>query len=71
VREAPHEKMHPDEIEYAERGSSAYAVCRTQHELRDELELRAAYYAGFKSACAYLRSAGIGRAAIVVDEPGE
>ncbi len=51
--EAPHERLTPDEIEYAE------------HRV---VELTAAFYAGFKSACAYLRSPGIGRAP-VVDQP--
>lgn len=65
MKEAPHEKMERDEVEYAERGARAYAVCCSQRELDDEPELRAAFYAGFKSACAYLRAPNIGRAAIV------
>lgn len=68
MKEAPHEKMKRDETEYAERGAKAYAVCCSQRDLDDETELRSAFYAGFKSACAYLRSPGIGRAEIVVDD---
>jgi hypothetical protein len=65
VKEAPHEKMQRDEVEYAERGARAYAVCCSQHELSDVTSLQAAFWAGFKSACAYLRAPGIERAAIV------
>jgi hypothetical protein len=65
MKEAPHEKMKQDEIEYAERGAKAYAVCCSQRELADETELQAAFWAGFKSACAYLRSPIMGRAPIV------
>lgn len=65
MKEAPHEKMQQDEVEYAKHGSRAYAICCSQRALDDVLELQAAYYAGFKSACAYLRAPGIGRAAIV------
>jgi hypothetical protein len=65
MKEAPHEKMKRDEVEYAERGARAYAVCCSQRELDDETELQAAFFAGFKSACAYLRAPGISRAAIV------
>lgn len=65
MREAPHEKMNQDEVEYAEHGAGAYAVCCSQHNLDDAQELRAAFYAGFKSACAYLRAHGL---AAIVDE---
>ncbi len=65
MKEAPHEKMKQDEVDQAERGANAYAVCCSQRELDDVTELRAAFWAGFKSACAYLRAPGIGRAAIV------
>lgn len=68
MKEAPHEKMRRDEVEYAERGAKAYGVCCSQRELDDEIELRAAFFAGFKSACAYLRAPGISRALIVNDD---
>lgn len=65
MKEAPHEKMKQDEVEYAERGARTYAICCSQRELDDETELRGAFFAGFRSACAYLRAPGISRAAIV------
>ena len=65
MKEAPHEKMHADEIAYAERGAKAYAICCSQRNLDDEIELQGAFWAGFKSACAYLRAPGIERAVIV------
>ncbi len=65
MKELPHEKMKRDESEYGAERARDYAVSCSQHELADEQELRAAFYAGFKSACAYLRAPGIGRAAIV------
>lgn len=70
MKEAPHEKMTSDELEYAERGAKAYALCCSQRDLDDETELRGAYYAGFRSACAYLRSPGIARAALIVEPEG-
>ena len=69
MKEAAHEKMNRDEIEYAERGGMAYAVCCSQHGLTDETELRAAFWVGFKRACAYLRAPGIGRAQVVYEAP--
>lgn len=68
MKEATHEKMEQDEVEYSERGARSYAVCCSQRDLDDENELRGAFLAGFRSACAYLRSPGIGRAAIVIVE---
>lgn len=65
MKEAPHEKMTRDETEYAERGAHAYAACPSQRGGDDETELRGAFIAGFKSACAYLRAPGISRAMIV------
>lgn len=67
VKEAPHEKMKRDEVEYAECAARAYAICCSQRALDDETELQGAFWAGFKSACAYLRAPGICRAAIVVE----
>ncbi len=72
MKEAPHEKLTTDEEEYAVRAAKAYAVCCSQRDLEDEPELRGAFYAGFRSACAYLRAPHVARAAIVsegVDTP--
>lgn len=68
MKKAPHERMHPDEVEYAERGGRAYAVC-SQQQTADVTSLQAAFWAGFKSACAYLRAPGIDRSAIIDDVP--
>lgn len=43
MKETPHEKMKQDEVEYAERGARAYAICCSQRELDDETELRGAF----------------------------
>lgn len=62
---APHERLAPDELEAAVRDAHNYAICCTQHEHADVQELHAAYLAGFKGACAYLRAPGVERAEIV------
>jgi hypothetical protein len=69
MKQAPHEIMNQDENEYAERAGRAYAISCSQHDLTDGDELRAAFWAGFKSACSYLRAPGINRAAIVEIQP--